>query len=275
MIGLRGLVRSCHPIPSGVVTVGAVALAAVAGNSAGTCVLLAAAVLAGQLSTGWSNDRIDVHRDRRVEHRGKPLAYGAVPVRVVDAAIAGSVAATCVLSLLLGWRAGGLHLVAVAAAWLYNAGVKRTVWSWLPYAVAFGALPAVATLALPGHPAPYPWLLVVGALLGAAVNFTNAVPALADHPRSDVRALPDRIGGRASLLVAAALTLASAALITWAPAGPPSGAGWAGLLVTVALIAIGMPLLWRRTDTRQTFYGLLVLAPVQFVVLLITSAPLH
>lgn len=272
---LRGLLKSCHPVPSAVVTAGAVVLAVAAGNSAATCVLLAAAVLTGQLSIGWSNDRIDVHRDRRVGHRGKPLARGIVSLRLVDAAIAASVVATCALSLLLGWRAGGLHLLAVAAAWLYNAGVKGTVVSWLPYAFAFGALPAVATLALPGHPLPYPWVLVVGALLGAAVNFTNAVPALAEHARSDLRALPDRIGGRASLLAATALVLASAVVTTWAPSGAPTGLSWAGLAVTVALVAVGVPVLWTRTHTRQTFYGLLIVAPVQFLVLVVTAAPLH
>jgi 4-hydroxybenzoate polyprenyltransferase len=270
-----GLVRSCHPVPSTTVTVGAVLLAVAAHNRAATCVLLAAAVLTGQLSIGWSNDRIDVRRDRRVEHPGKPLAYGAVSIRAADAAIAVSVVATCVFSVLLGWRAGGLHLLAVAAAWLYNAGVKRTVLSWLPYAFAFAALPAVATLALPDHPAPYGWILVVGALLGAAVNFTNAVPALAEDPHSDMHALPDRIGGHASLLVAALLTLISGLLITWSPPKAPTALSWAGLAVTVLLLVVGVPLLWSRTHTRQTFYGLLVVAPIQFFVLVITAAPLH
>jgi 4-hydroxybenzoate polyprenyltransferase len=272
---LEALFRTSHPMPSGMVTVAATVMTAVAGAGAGTCVLVAAAVLTGQLSVGWSNDRIDVERDRRVEHEGKPLAAGAVPVKVVDAAIAASVAATCVLSLLLGWRAGGLHLAAVAAAWLYNARLKSTVLSWLPYTFAFAALPAVATLALPHHPAPTPWIVVVTALIGTAVNFTNAKQELADHPRSDVHGLPDRIGGRASLVVAAALLLASAALVTSAAPGAPRPLGWFAAAWTAALLAVGVPLLWRRAGTRWPFYGMLLVAPVQLLAVVVTARPLH
>lgn len=272
---LTGLYRSCHPLPSAAVTATAVLLTAAAGNGPGTCVLAGIAVLAGQLSVGWSNDRIDVHRDRRVGHDGKPLAAGEVPLPVVDSALVAVVALTCVFSLLLGWRAGVLHLLAVAVAWLYNLGVKSTWLSWLPYGLAFGALPAFATLALPRHPWPHPWTIAAAAMLGAAVNFVNAKQTLARDPRSDVHGLPDRIGGRGSLLLAAALVLGSGALITWSPAGSPTAAGWTGLAVTVVLVAVGVPLLWRRADTRRPFYWLLAVAPVQIIVLVITARPFY
>jgi 4-hydroxybenzoate polyprenyltransferase len=268
-----GLFRSCHPLPSAAVTAFATTLAVAAGNRAGACVLVALAVLAGQLSVGWSNDRIDAVRDRRVEHEGKPVAAGDVPLGAVDAALAVSVVATVALSLLLGWRAGGVHLVAVAVAWAYNAGLKSTAVSWLPYGIAFGALPAVATLARPGSPAPQWWIVLAAALLGISVNFVNAKQALARDPRSDVRGLPDRIGGRASLVVAALLVAGCSALITWAPAGGPRPVAEAGAAVTAALLAIGLPLFWRRADDRTAFYGLLVLAPVQLIVLVATARP--
>jgi 4-hydroxybenzoate polyprenyltransferase len=270
-----GLVRSCHPVPSVLVTVTATVLAAAAGNSAGTCALLAAAVFTGQLSVGWSNDRIDAERDRRVGHRGKPVAEGEVSPRAVDVAIAVSLACTVTLSLLLGWRAGGLHLAAVAAAWLYNAYLKRTWLSWLPYAFAFGALPAVATLALPDHPLPKPWIIAVGALLGTAVNFANALQRLAYHPASDVRGAPDRIGGRPSMLMAAALLATGDALVTTGPPGPPHPVAWVGAALTAALLIIGVPVLWRRADERTPFYGMLLVAPIQLLVLVLTARPLH
>ena len=269
------LFRSGHPLPSAAVTTCATVLTAAAGNRAGTCVLAAIAVLAGQLSVGWSNDRIDVHRDRRVEHEGKPLAAGQVPLSVVDAALVASVIVTCVFSLLLGWRAGGLHLAAVAVAWLYNAWLKRTWLSWLPYALAFGSLPAFATLALPGHPAPHAWIVVTAAMLGATVNFVNAKQSLARHPRSDIRGLPDRIGGEASLLVAAALLAGCCALVTWAPAGAPRPVAWVGAALTAVLIGGGVALMWPHADTRRPFYWLLVVAPVEVLVLVITAQPFH
>lgn len=272
---LGALIRACHPLPTVVVTVAATVLAAASGNSPGTTTLMAAAVFCGQLVVGWTNDRFDVQRDRRVGHPGKPLAAGAVPLPVVDVAIVIASGLTIVLSLLLGWRAGLLYIASVVSACLYNVTLKGTVVSWLPYAVGFGALPAVATFALPTHPAPAGWILVAAALVGAAGNFTNAVPVLADQPQSDVRGLPDRIGGRPSLLVGAALLAVAAALVTWAPPGPPNGWSWAGLAVTLALLAIGVPLLWNRTEGRAPFYALLLVAPVQLIVLVLTARPLH
>lgn len=269
------LFRISHPLPSVVVTAGATVLAVAAGNTASTCVLLAAAVLAGQLSVGWSNDRIDAARDRRVGHEGKPLARGELPLRVVDYAIVGAVLATVLLSLLLGWRAGLLHLAAVAAAWLYNGWLKLTWLSWLPYAFAFGALPAVATLALPTHPAPAVWIMVASALLGVAVNFVNVLPGLATQPRSDVHSLPDRLGGRASLLVAAVLLVTVAAMVVWFPPDAPTAGTLAGGTLAAALVICGVPIYWPRAHTRQPFFGLLIVAAVELLTLVLTAHPLH
>ena len=36
-------------------------------------------------------------------------------------------------------------------AWLYNLRLSRTVWSWLPYAVAFGCAPLFLSLGLDGQ----------------------------------------------------------------------------------------------------------------------------
>jgi 4-hydroxybenzoate polyprenyltransferase len=271
----RALFRASHPMPSAAVTAWATVLVAVAGNPAGTCVLAALAVLTGQLSVGWSNDRLDVERDRRVGHGGKPLAQGLIQPRTVDAAIGAAIVGTCVFSLLLGWRAGLLHLAAVAAAWLYNAGLKATWLSWLPYAVAFGTLPAVATLALPQHPGPAAWIVAVTALIGTAVNFTNAMQGLAGHPRSDVRGAPDRIGGHASFVLAAVLLLVSGALVTWAPHGAPDAASWTCAALTAVLVVGGLVLLWPRAADRTPFYWLIPIAAVQLLVLVITARPLY
>lgn len=272
---LAALVRSCHPLPTAVVTTAATVLAIAAGNTAGTCVLVAFALLTGQLSVGWSNDRMDIERDRRVGHEGKPLAAGAVSLKLVDSALVATVLSTTALSLLLGWRPGLLHLAAVALAWAYNYRLKATVLSWLPYAFGFGCLPAVATLALPGYPAPAGWIVACGALIGAAANFANALPGLAADPRSDVHGLPDRIGGRASLLIVAALLIATSALVAIEPPSAPSAGSLTGAALAAALTIAGTPLYWNRAHTRQPFFGLLAVAPVQVLTIVLTAHPLH
>jgi 4-hydroxybenzoate polyprenyltransferase len=265
---VRALAGSCHPLPSVAVTAFGTALAAAAGNGAGTCVLVAVAVLAGQLSIGWSNDRIDVRLDRAAGRLDKPVAGGAVPVRAVEAAIAAAVAVCVAGSLALGWRAGLLHLGAVSCGWLYNLGLKATVVSWLPYAAAFGSLPGVATLALPSAPGPAAWAVAAGALLGVAAHLTNALPDLAADRAFGVAGLPHRIGARASVVLAAAGLLAGTAVLVLAPRGGPSAFGVVAFAVAAAWAVGGSAVAWRRPGTSRLFLGTIVVAALDVVLLL-------
>ena len=86
----------------------------------------------------------------------KPSSSGDVSVGTVRAAASPRWSAAVPLSLLSGWRAALVHLVAIGSAWAYNLGLKATVVSPLPYALSFGLLPAFVTLGLPGHPWPRP-----------------------------------------------------------------------------------------------------------------------
>ena len=94
------------------------------------------------------------------------------------------------LSLLSGWRAAAVHLVAVLLAWGYDLGLKSTVWSVVPYTVSFGLLPAFVTLGLPGAPWPPWWATAAGALLGAGAHFANVLPDLDDDLATGVLGLP-------------------------------------------------------------------------------------
>ncbi len=140
-----GLVRACHPGPATAVTVVLTAYGVSAGLSPARVVLIMATVLAGQLSIGWSNDLIDAARDRSVGRADKPLATGELSRTTARLACVLAVLATVVLSLSCGLVAGLLHLGCVAAGWAYNLGLKATVFSWLPYAMAFGGYPIVVT----------------------------------------------------------------------------------------------------------------------------------
>ena len=111
----------------------------------------------------------------------KPLVTGALPVRWVRTACALAVVATVsALPRAAEWARAPVHLASVAAGWAYNLGLKRTWWSWLPYAVAFGALPAFVSLAGPDGEAPPWWWPVAGALLGVGAHLLNVLPDLAD-----------------------------------------------------------------------------------------------
>jgi 4-hydroxybenzoate polyprenyltransferase len=265
---VAGLMRACHPVPALAVTVFAIGLALAADKPAGTCALVGIAVGCGQLSIGWSNDRIDRARDLLAERRDKPLVSGAVPLRLLDGALAAVVPATAAASLTLGWRAALVHLAAVAAGWAYNAGLKATLWSWLPYAVAFGLLPGVATFAIPAAERPAAWAVLAGALLGVGAHITNTLPDLVADRAAGVRGLPQRLGARTALVVAALTLLAGSVVLVLGPAEPASRLRLAGLALAVALTVTGTALAWRRPEQRATFYGTIGLAALDLVLLL-------
>jgi 4-hydroxybenzoate polyprenyltransferase len=249
-------------------------LAASAGRSAGGSVLVAATVLAGQLSIGWLNDVLDRDRDRAAGRTDKPVAAGQVPARVVGVAC-GTAGLLCVpLSLAHGWRAGLAHLLAVAGGWAYDLGLKRTVLSWLPYAGSFALLTAFVTLGLPGHPAPPWWLATAGALVGCGAHFLNVVPDVAHDLAAGVRGLPQRLGASRAAVAGAVLLAAAAVTVTTGPGRPPWWA-WAGLAVACAAAA-GAGVLGATSAaarSRRTPFLLAVVTAAVAVVLLVARAP--
>lgn len=264
-----GLVRACHPVPAAGVTLFAGALAAAAGRGPAGTVLTAAAVAAGQLSVGWSNDRADLRRDRATGRRDKPLAAGALPAAAVTRAAAGALLLCVPLSLAAGPLAGTAHLVGVGAAWAYNLRLKATAASWVPYALAFGLLPAFVTLALPGRPWPPLWLTGAAALLGAGAHFANVLPDIADDLATGVRGLPQRLGARRSAAVAAGLVLASTACLLL---GPPGRTGpYAGVLLALTCVLLCAA---ARAGGRKPFLATMGVAGADVLLLLVLGTGL-
>ncbi len=239
---VAALVAAAHPAPAVAVTVLTALLAVAAGHSLGSGALVVAAVATGQLSIGWSNDLIDAGRDRRVGRTDKPVATGAVAAPTVRVATVLALLACVGLSLACGWRAGLVHLgLGVASGWAYNLGLKRTVWSAVPYAVAFGALTAVVSLALPDPAWPPVWMVATGAVLGVGAHLLNALPDLADDEATGVRGLPQRLGAGVVRVVAPLVLLAGSAVAVFGPPGPVpwSAAVAGGLCVVLAAVAVG------------------------------------
>ena len=236
-----GLVAAAHPGPAVAVATGAALLAVDAGLAPATAAVVTLAVLTGHLTLGWANDLLDARRDRAVGRADKPLATGRVGAGAVTAALAVAGVACVVLSLAAGWRSGVVHLVlGIAAGQTYNLGLKRTALSWLPYAVTFGTLPAVVSLA--GETPTWPpwWMLAAGATLGVGAHVLNALPDLADDLRTGVRGLPHRLGERTARPLAAGLLVAASELAAFGPSGVPAAWVWVVLLAVAALAALAL-----------------------------------
>jgi 4-hydroxybenzoate polyprenyltransferase len=229
------LLRAAHLQPTLAVTVLATALA-LSTNRGGGSVWVALAVLSGQLSVGWSNDYLDRERDRSAARWTKPIAAGEISARTVriGAVLAGL---ACVpLSLLSGWQAATVHIVAVAMAWAYNWWLRDTAASFLPYSVAFGLLPAFITLGLPGHPWPPWWASAAAGLMGTGAYFINVLPDHQIDAATGIHGLGHRLGRKGSLLVAASL-MASATAVLLAAGGELSV--FTSTLVIASIVTVG------------------------------------
>lgn len=233
---VRGLVRATHPEATVAVTLITTVLAVAVGRGweAGW---VAAAVLAGQASVGWSNDWLDAARDRAAGRVDKPTVRGIVPVPTLRRAATAALGLAVALSLVSGLPATAAHAVALALAWSYNLNLKLRLTSVLAYAGAFAMLPLFVTLGLPGRLLPPWWAVGAAALLGAGAHCTQALPDLSSDAEMGVRGFPQRLGPRKSLLVAAALLGAGTLVVVLGPAGPP-GASARALLV-LALVLVG------------------------------------
>ena len=240
-------------------------LAATWGASAGGASLIGVAALAGQLTVGWSNDLVDRGRDRRSGRRDKPLVTGDVGVAAVRTSIAVAAVVCAAASLLLGVRPGTLHLALVATGWAYNLGLKRTVLSWVPYAVCFGGLPVVVSLASRDESSPW-WVVAAGALLGTGAHLVNAVPDLEDDRRTGVVGLPHRLGAARSVDLATVLLLAGSIVTVVAPAGGLDVVGVVTLVLCGVLLVAG-----RLLPGRASFRAAMGIALVDVVALLLRS----
>jgi 4-hydroxybenzoate polyprenyltransferase len=231
------LARSAHPAPCVAVTVMATALAAATGRRPRAVAAVGAAVLTGHLSVGWHNDWVDAERDRRAHRADKPAAADPALRRAVAVAAGASLAACVPLSALSGRRAAVEHLGGVALGWAYNAGLKSTDWSWVPYAGAFGLLVSFVERGRPGHPPPPPWEVAAAALLGVGAHFANVLPDLETDAATGVRGLPHRLGRGRSVAASVALVLGASALATVRPGGWDATS--LGLPVAAAVVAGG------------------------------------
>ena len=113
----------------------------------------------------------------------------------------------------LGFIGGGLSIFAIGCAVLYNFYFKFTVFSWLPYAIAFAALPSCMALSK-GYLPPL-WMWLGGALFGVAAHFLNVIKDMKEDHLSGIRGLPQRCGSKVSIVVAVVLVLLAVALLVF------------------------------------------------------------
>jgi 4-hydroxybenzoate polyprenyltransferase len=265
MSRVRALIIASHPGPSLAITAMTTLLAAEAAPHGTGPVLVAPAMLAGQLSVGWSNDACDASRDAAAGRMDKPVATGAVSVRAVWIAAFVALAAAAAMSLAISVRTALILAVIIGAAWAYNLGLKSTAWSGVLYVAGFGPIPAYAASTLPGQPAPSWTVTAAAALIGLGAHFANVLPDLAADQATGVRGLPQQVAARwgpaAVRATALALLLAASVLLLVAASGSRRWVAVTGLAAAAVLGVAGA-----RGSGRVPFLAAIGIAAIDVVV---------
>ncbi len=268
------LFGSSHPGPGVAVTVVAVLLGVAVGLEPWRVVVLGVAMLLDQTSVGLSNDWIDADRDRAVGRRDKPVVRGEISVKAVRIAAWVAAAGALLLTLPLGLAATGAHAVALGSAWAYNAALKNSPVSVLPYALSFGVLPGIASLARPVPALPVWWAVAAGALLGVAAHFANVLPDLDDDRETGIHGLPHRIGLRPSIVVTWIALVAAAGAIAIGSGGGGGVVALLGFAVSLVIGVTGLVLALRRGVGRWLFRMVIAAALIDVAMLVLAGSRL-
>lgn len=201
---LRGLLKASHFGPTLIVTTISWFFAAHYWWE-GPAFVIAFGVFTGQLVVGWSNDLYDYKDDLMHNRQNKPLVAGVISQSYLKRWLAFMVPFSFVANLLgpLGFKGGLVYMFGISMGVAYNFYFKFNFFSWLPFALAFAALPSC--IAISKNVTPPVWMWLGGALLGSAAHFINVIKDMDQDRASGIGGTPQRIGKRASIAMAALL----------------------------------------------------------------------
>ena len=205
-----GMARACHFGPT-VLVVSITLILSITQLSPAKSFEIVAAIFAGQLVVGWTNDLIDFPLDSAAGRLKKPLVSQVVTRKQLQEGIAVALIVAVLLSFLgpLGVKGGWLHMLGLLSATIYNFWAKSTWLSPLPYAISFGALPWAIYAAADKHPPV--WLFIDFILVSIAFHFLNVIKDLEWDLHQGVLGTPQRIGLLKS--VVGAITLITLAIL--------------------------------------------------------------
>ena len=168
---------------------------------------VAVAILAGQCVVGWTNDLLDSKLDRAANRVKKPIVAGLVDESTLKQSIAIALGSALFLSLIgpLGVEGTLVHFLGLLSATAYNFGLKKTIFSVVPYIVSFGAMPWAIYLA--NGNAPQAWIYLGFILFSSAFHFLNVIKDLETDKSQGVMGLPQRLGRNASIAIACVLII--------------------------------------------------------------------
>jgi 4-hydroxybenzoate polyprenyltransferase len=228
--------------------------------AAGTLLLLLAIEACRQFSISAYNDYFDRHMDRG--RADKPVALGIISPTA--AWLAGATLGVAAIALSLGFGPWFVLLTAIGlgGGLLYDAGLKYTALSWLPFCIAFPTLPLWAWAGVHpsgDFPAKLLWVVPVAVVLVLGIHLADTIPDLESDTQAGVLGLAHRLGLARSLVLCWAAFGAAAAitLILWPLLGYRPEWYLPGLLAALILMAAAV-VLYRGHRVRLKTMSLLL-----------------
>ena len=204
MAAIAGLLKASHFGPTLIVTSISWFFAAYYWWE-GPAFVIAFGVFTGQLVVGWSNDLYDYEDDLKHNRVKKPLVSGVISRKYLTNWLRFMVPFAFVANLFgpLGFKGGLVYMFGISMGVAYNFYFKYNRFSWLPYALAFAALPSC--VAISKGVTPPVWMWLGGAIFGSAAHFINVIKDIDQDRASGIGGLPQRLGERNSIVAAIAL----------------------------------------------------------------------
>lgn len=208
--------RIVHPFPTFLNVAATAGLAIVASSGSpdgGVLARMLLVMLCAQCAIGVTNDLYDRDLDAATK-TWKPLVTGSVSMRAAIVLAVAFAASTAALAATLGAAGFALGLLGMACGLAYDARLKRTALSALPYMIAIPTLPLWVWATLGAWENVLWWLAPLGALIGLSLHLANTLPDIEADQSQGVRGLAHRLGAERSRIgawgsFAAALALAA------------------------------------------------------------------
>ena len=207
-----------------------------------------------QFGIGAANDWADAGADARARPT-KPVPAGLVRRSTAARIAAGAAVAGLTLAAIVGLPPLVVAGAGLATGLAYDLRLKRTRWSWLPYATGIPLLPVFAWVGATGSlPTSFAVLVPIAIVAGAALAVANAVADVEDDRHAGTETIATslgldrarRIGAVLQALVIAAALLSSALLGGEAAWLAVAVGGSTAVLVGLVLGWSGRPPMRRR-----------------------------
>jgi 4-hydroxybenzoate polyprenyltransferase len=203
-VSLRRLARTAriiHPFPTALnvaATAGLAFVAAGGGPDPSVLVRMLAAMFCAQSAIGVANDYFDRELDARAKP-WKPVAAGLITAPAAAALAVAFVVASLLIAATLGAASLALLALGMSCGLAYDAWLKRSAFSVVPFMVAIPTLPAWVWVTLGEWETALWWMLPLGALVGVALHLANTVPDIASDRAHGVEGFAHRLGAAGSM----------------------------------------------------------------------------